>query len=197
MAQIRQRILTGVDPLSDTSKTTLTNGRLNVFNTLEEDEKPPAPVSDLAVKSLLLTQVELTWSATGDDGMSGQANGYDIRYSTTPISPDNWDDAQQAVGEPKPKAAGEKETFAVSGLEPDTTYYFAMKVMDNVGNLSTLSNIVIGKTSAGTIVFEDDMESGEGDWTTAGIDQLWHLSELRSNSPTHAWYYGDETQAQL
>ncbi len=194
LAQIRQRILSGVDPLSDAAKTTLTNGRLNVFNTLEEDTNPPAPVSDLTVKSLLLTQVELTWSATGDDGMSGQANGYDIRYSTTPISPENWDNAQQAIGEPKPKAPGEKESFAVSGLEPDTTYYFAMKVMDNVGNVSALSNIVIGKTSAGTIVFEDDMESGEGDWTTAGIDQLWHLSESRSNSPTHAWYYGDETK---
>ncbi len=36
--QIKQRILTGIDPLTDESKSTATNGRLNVLNTLEEDE---------------------------------------------------------------------------------------------------------------------------------------------------------------
>ena len=192
--QIRQRILTGVDPLSDASKTTVTNGRLNTLNTLEEDENPPAAVGDLAVSQSLLTQIELTWTATGDDGMNGTATSYDVRYSGTPISPDNWESATRAVGTPKPQEAGSPEEFTVTGLDPDTTYYLALKVLDNVGNESDLSNVVIGKTSAGTIVFEDDMEDGQGDWTTAGSDDLWHLSEHRSNSPTHAWYYGDETK---
>ena len=193
LMQIRQRILTGVDPLADTSKDTLTNGRLNVFNTLEEDETPPAPISDVAVSALFMTQVALSWTATGDDGSSGTANLYDVRYATTPISPETWASATQASGEPKPQAPGSKETFTVGGLEPNTTYYFALQAVDNVGNVSTLSNIVIGKTSAGTVVFGDDMENGAGDWVTAGTDDLWHLSEHRANSPTHAWYYGDET----
>lgn len=192
LSQIRQRIVTGFDPLTDTSKTTGTNGRLNVFNTMEEDTTPPAPVADLAANVLMLTQVKLTWTATGDDGMSGTANAYDIRYSTSPISPETWETANQAVGEPKPKPAGSPEEFLLGGLQPNTTYYFAMKVLDNVGNASPLSNIVIGKTSAGSIVFADDMESGPGEWVAAGTDDLWHLSEHRSNSPTHAWYYGDE-----
>ncbi len=192
LSQIRQRILTGYDPLEDTSKTTLTNGRLNVFNTLEEDTTAPAPVADLAATELLLTQVRLTWTATGDDGMTGTANAYDIRYSTSPITPETWDSATQAAGEPKPQAAGTQEEFLLSGLEPETTYYFAMQVLDNVGNVSPLSNIVIATTSAGSIVFTDDMESGEGEWVTAGTDDLWHISEHRANSPTHAWYYGDE-----
>ncbi|MCC6167020.1 MAG: S8 family serine peptidase [Caldilineaceae bacterium] len=190
--QIRQRIVTGFDPLGDTSKTTLTNGRLNVFNTLEEDTTAPAPVADLAATELLLTQVKLAWTATGDDGMNGTANAYDVRYSTSPLSPETWENATQAVGEPKPQASGSPEEFVLDGLEPDTTYYFAMKVLDNVGNASPLSNIVIGKTSAGSIVFADNMESGPGEWQTAGTDGLWHISEHRANSPTHAWYYGDE-----
>jgi len=40
-----------------------------------------------------------------------------------------------------------------------------------------------------TTLFSDDMEAGEGEWT---YDGLWHLSEHRSDSPTHSWYYGQE-----
>lgn len=190
LAQIKQRIITGVDPLSDQAKSTATNGRLNLLNILEEDTVAPAPVSDLAVTGLLLTQMELTWTATGDDGVTGTANAYDLRFSNAPITPENWEDATQANGEPKPQKPGSKETFLVPGLEPNTTYYFALRVMDNVGNASPISNVVIGKTSEGTVVFSDDMETGAGEWTTTG--ELWHLSEHRANSPTHAWYYGDE-----
>ena len=67
-----------------------------------------------------------------------------------------------------------------------------MRVLDNVGNASDLSNIVIGTTTQGTIVFEDDVEGGEGEWEIVGEDALWHISEHRANSPTHSWYYGDE-----
>ncbi|GIV78085.1 MAG: hypothetical protein KatS3mg050_2479 [Litorilinea sp.] len=194
LAQIKQRILAGVDPLTDTSKETLTNGRLNLNNALEDDNKPPAAVSDLAVTATMLTQVELSWTATGDDDKTGTANAYDVRYATSPISEDTWESATQAVGEPKPQPAGSSEKFIVSGLEPNTTYYFALKVVDNVGNASALSNVVVGKTSTGTVVFEDDVESGPGEWEVAGNDSLWHISQHRSNSPTHAWYYGDESK---
>ncbi len=192
LSQIRQRIVTGVDLLNDPGKSSISNGRLNIFNTLEEDNVAPAPVADVAVTSLLLTQVELSWTASGDDGMTGSANAYDVRFSTAPISEENWESATPALGEPKPQAPGSKETFLVPGLDPDTTYYFALKVLDNVGNASTLSNVVIGKTSAGTVVFSDDMESGAGEWEVTGTDDLWHISEHRANSATHAWYYGDE-----
>jgi hypothetical protein len=38
----------------------------------------------------------------------------------------------------------------------------------------------------------DDMESGEGSWTHYGTYDQWHLTEYRSNSPTHSWYCGVE-----
>jgi len=40
--------------------------------------------------------------------------------------------------------------------------------------------------------FFDDMEYGEGDWTHGGSGDLWHITEHRSNSPTHSWYCGVE-----
>ncbi|MCB0131543.1 MAG: S8 family serine peptidase, partial [Caldilineaceae bacterium] len=190
--QIKGRFLSGADALNDRSKTTLTNGRLNLLNGLEEDETAPAPVTNLAVSSVLMTQVDLTWTAVGDDGLQGTANAYDIRYASSPISTATWDDATPVENEPTPQPAGSIERMTVTDLQPATTYYFAMKVMDNVGNESDLSNIVVFATSAGTIVFEDNMENGEGSWTTVGDDNLWHLSQIRSHSPSNAWYYGKE-----
>lgn len=191
--QIKGRLMSGIDALTDRTKQTLTNGRLNLLNALEDDQTPPATVTNLAASGVLMTQVHLSWTATGDDGLQGTANAYDIRYATAPISDASWNDATQVEDEPAPQPAGSIERFTVTGLEPATTYYFAMKVVDNVGNESDLSNIVVVATSAGTIVFEDDMENGAGNWTVGGEENLWHLSQLRSNSPSNAWYYGQES----
>lgn len=40
-----------------------------------------------------------------------------------------------------------------------------------------------------SLPFDDDVEEGPGDWTSSG---LWHITTDRANSPTHAWYYGQE-----
>lgn len=194
-AQVKQRVLSGSDPLKDRSKLTLTNARLNLFNVMEKDSTPPAPVTDLSPTGILLTKVILSWTATGDDGFSGVATSYDVRYSQTPISAATWEQATPVEDVPEPGPSGTRETVEVSGLEPNTTYYFALRAADNVGNVSDLSNIVIARTSAGTIVFEDDMESGAGKWTVDDSkDNLWHLSNLRFNSPETAWYYGQEKE---
>lgn len=38
----------------------------------------------------------------------------------------------------------------------------------------------------------DDAESGPGQVTHGGQKDLWHISERRSHSPSHAWYLGSE-----
>jgi len=40
--------------------------------------------------------------------------------------------------------------------------------------------------------FSDDVESGQGYWTHGGGNDLWHITEHRSNSPSHSWYCGQE-----
>ena len=192
--QVKQRIVSGVDSLKDRSKQTKTNGRLNILNVLERDSTPPAAVADLTPGGVLLTKILLNWTASGDDGMEGKATAYDIRYSQAPISDANFELANRVPDVPEPLAAGFRESVMVGGLAPNTTYYFALKVADNVGNLSELSNVVLGRTSAGTIVFEDDMESGDANWTTDDKKSLWHLSPLRFNSPATAWYYGRDKE---
>jgi hypothetical protein len=90
--------------------------------------------------------VALSFTATGDDGTSGQAALYDLRYATESITAANWDAATPATGEPLPQWAGLIETLAVEDLDPATTYYFALEVMDEAGNASGLSNVAPATT---------------------------------------------------
>jgi subtilisin family serine protease len=197
-AQMKQRILAGVDPIghigTNAAKPTLTNGRLNAARALagasvESDTKAPTAVANLAASGIAFQGVSLTWTASGDDGTAGRAGFYDVRYATSPISSRTWDTATRALGEPGPKAAGAAESFSVSGLDPAKTYYFALKVRDNMGNESPLSNVAQAGTSAATTLFSDNMENGTNGWTASG---LWHQSHRRVNSPTTSWYYGVE-----
>ncbi len=119
---------------------------LMVVLTETSDDTPPEAVDDLAVTATYDESATLQWIAPGDNGPFGQAAEYDIRYSTAPINEGNWAAAVQCTGEPTPKAAGQLESFLVSGLSPTTTYYFALKTADEASNWSALSNIAQGTT---------------------------------------------------
>lgn len=92
--------------------------------------------------------IEITWTATGDDGAVGQASYYDIRYSTVPISEANWNQAARITTAKRPQPPGREEYLLVSGLQPSTRYYFALKVGDERPNWSALSNLASKVTSS-------------------------------------------------
>ena len=105
-------------------------------------DDPPTTVLDLAASEPTLTSVKLTWKAPYDDrGTGNKAASYDVRYSTTMITDANWDSAAAATGEPTPSAPAAPESFVVTGLNPETTYYFAVKSADTGGHISALSNV--------------------------------------------------------
>ncbi len=88
------------------------------------------------------SSVTLQWTATGDDSLTGTATAYDVRWSTTPITAANWAGATQATGEPVPGAPGTSQNYTVRGLSRQVTYYFAVRIADEAGNTSALSNVV-------------------------------------------------------
>lgn len=145
------------------------------------DTVPPATVDDLWVDAIGSNSITLTWTAVGDDGSQGQASSYDLRFSTAPISEGNWGSALPVSGEPLPKQAGEEETYTVGGLSASTTYYFAIKVADERGNWSGLSNVPSETTLGGSDstppypVFDLDIAEITEDsmvltWTSVGDD---------------------------
>jgi hypothetical protein len=111
------------------------------------DITAPAAVADLSITGTTGNSLSLRWTAPGDDGNTGTASSYDIRYSTSPITTSNWTSATQATGEPAPAAAGTAQTFTVGGLLGSQTYYVAIRATDDRGNVAALSNVVNGTTT--------------------------------------------------
>jgi hypothetical protein len=114
------------------------------------DTTAPGTTANLATSSPTSSSITLTWTAPGDDGTTGTATTYDIRYRTGgAVVTTNWTSATQCTGEPTPHVAGTGESFVVSGLTASTTYYFGLKTADEVPNWSAVSNSPSGTTSAG------------------------------------------------
>lgn len=103
------------------------------------DTTAPAPVMDLAAVCANDSSIMLSWTAPGDDGHNGLACQYDIRYAAYPETTASWWDSASSISL-VPKPSGEKENFLVTGLESQTTYYFALKTADEVLNWSDPSN---------------------------------------------------------
>jgi subtilisin family serine protease len=197
--QIKARLLSTVDQKASLQGKMLSNGRANLYKalTVGQDATAPADINDLATANPTYKSVTLSWTAVGDDNLTGTASTYDVRYSTSPITTSNFSQATSAAGAPTPKQSGLQETFTVQPLSPNTTYYFAIEVLDEWGNTSNISNIVSEKTGTATILFQDKIENGLNGWTISGTDgndgpALWHLSNHRFNSTTTSWYYGNE-----
>jgi len=111
------------------------------------DFTTPAPVSDLAVAGTSAGSATLAFTAPGDDGNTGTATAYDLRYTTALITDQTWKDAVPVSNLPTPQPAGSAQTITVNGLDAGTTYYFAVKAMDEAALYSPLSNVVMGTTT--------------------------------------------------
>jgi chitodextrinase len=129
------------------------------------------------------TSVTLQWTAPGDDSLTGRATRYDLRWSRTAIATlADFNAATPVTNLPVPQTAGAAESATVTGLQPATAYWFALRTEDESGNRSVLSNIM----SATTLVSSDitrpapvalslvtsDGTSATVGWSDVGDDSL-------------------------
>lgn len=112
----------------------------------------PTAIQDLTVRIGASTRnsLILDWTATGADGIEGTASAYDLRMSTQKIIENgvtaaqgeiNFSNAVPVTGVPAPKAAGSTESAQVGQLVTNSVYYFAIKAVDEKGNVSGISNV--------------------------------------------------------
>jgi hypothetical protein len=150
------------------------------------DTTAPGAISNLATGSSTADSVTLSWTAPGDNGSTGTASGYDIRYSTSAINDGNWASAIQATGEPAPLAAGNNQSFVVAGLSSSCTYYFAMKTADEVWNWSGISNVPTGTTTASGPMVVIGVSAGTDTTAPSAVSNL-AAGSPSSNPITLTW----------
>ena len=145
---IKQLILNAADVKPQLAGKCLTGGRLNAFLAIADpDVTNPGSISDLNVTESGSSHIRLAWTATGDDGNVGRASAYNLRYSTSPIVDEATFAAATPAAGPDPLPAGQAQAVEVAGLSPNTSYFFAIKALDEFGNAGALSNVATGTTA--------------------------------------------------
>lgn len=158
------------------------------------DNRAPAAVSDLELVGAVDGKASLTFTATGDDGTRGLAARYDVRISDVPLDDASFYSATSVtVG--SPQSPGLAESVEVVLPDASTTWYVAVRVEDEAGNISPLSNVLTVQADDapidGVLPTLFDFESGTDAWATTGP---FHLTELDAASGTHSFWLGLEDQ---
>lgn len=130
------------------------------------DKLPPGKVTSLEGKVLSDLRVYLTWVASGDSDYDGKAQSYELRYSTMPIrDEEGWDSATPLDNLPAPQESGAWEEYTTPVMSPGI-YYLALRVLDNEGNRSEISDntLVQVSSTSGTAGgnFQAQTSSGSG-----------------------------------
>jgi hypothetical protein len=123
-----------------------------------------ALLATLTQTSFAAGGVRLQWTAPADDGLLGRAEQYDLRYSTQPITAANFTFLTSVPGLPPPAATGVIESFFVTGLQPNTNYYFAIKTADENGNWSPISNVLQSRSTVVDATIESYALSLSAPW---------------------------------
>jgi phosphodiesterase/alkaline phosphatase D-like protein len=140
----------------DHTFTTLALLQNTVNNAPQVNLLPSAPeaITTLSVGGYDQSSVALIWNTATEN--SDVSHEYDIRYSASPITESNYAGATEAQltpvyhGDLDPE--GTTREYIIAGLNPNATYYFAIKTKHQLSDWSAISNIVFAKTTVGASV---------------------------------------------
>ncbi len=171
----------------------------NVVRAIAPDHNPPDGILDLNAESGKSDgEIDLMWTAPGDDGIDGQAHKYQIKCSKDRIRT-IWDfysadDVPNSDEVPSPNPAGSRESFTVTGLERRETYYFAIKTMDKWDNIGPLSKVAEAMATdkmapsmvTGVVGFDTPDDLGQSitiNWNISPEEDLHHYSIYVAMTP--------------
>ncbi len=105
------------------------------------DETPPAPVTDLTVWGQGAHNAKLWWTASGDDILSGTASVVEFRFFRDPILDEQlFSQSWELVPHMESIPGGSVQQLIAGGLAGGEEYWFALKIVDDAGNVSEISN---------------------------------------------------------
>lgn len=102
------------------------------------DPRRPAEVP-LALVGTTGNSVTISWSDVGDDSLTGDSSGLEIRWSTTAISEASWSSATIVAGVPAPGPPGTVHQLTVPGLDRTLDLWFAARASDDVNQVSAIT----------------------------------------------------------
>lgn len=140
-----QRFRTMIDEINREAYPYIPRGFTGYYP-VRSDKTAPEAVKDLAAKALGEGKVQVSWTAPLGDPIR-----YQVKWADKPlverldgpaekIAKVNWWAANHVTGEPRPGAAGTKESMTVEGIRPGTRY-FALRSFDAASNRSEISNL--------------------------------------------------------
>lgn len=173
--ELKSRLMNTGDSVASLQGKTVSGKRLNAYNAMETDTTAPAAPNDFRVKNANAGEVTVGFTATGDDGWCGNASSYIVKVSDRPIVDGEAAegqvsfDAAQTVVTGAPGETGTLEEVKIktrlSGTE--RPIYVALKVADNIGNLSEVRT-ASGTVPAAKVAFEDTVDGTANNFTPEG-----------------------------
>ena len=158
------------------------------------DVIPPDRIKDLGASTGQgQGEINLKWTATGDDGLTGTATSYVIRYNEVPISHLNWENSTTIANPPQPVSSGSTQTVTARAPLSNKLYYFAIKVRDEAGNQSELSNNASAISGTGVIppdttttpcettTFTDDFNDGDANGWKPDTPSQWIVANVEGD----------------
>jgi hypothetical protein len=121
----------------------LTEMEIYGFEAGQDSIPPAAPGAPIGGPGGGHGSINLQWNAPGDDGNSGRASAYIIKYMANIGNSFDWDSATVFGGTvPFPETAGTVQACTITGLNDGVRHYLALRAYDKVGNISPVSTVI-------------------------------------------------------
>lgn len=159
VAQIRDRLRYSADRVA-AYEGYCAYGRLNAFRALDPDVTAPSAPTSPRISRRSASTFMFEFGAATDDG-GGPVVGYDVRVSKTPITPATFATAR-VVPTPYTPAASTVRV-PIEELTPGTTWYLAVRSVDESGNFSLI--VTYPALATRTSLWLDTVGDGALDWT--------------------------------
>ncbi|MGV3614442.1 MAG: S8 family serine peptidase [Fimbriimonas sp.] len=137
-------------------------GRLNAFRALEADVTAPNAPPSPRVTRRSASVLAFEFGAATDEG-GGPVVGYDVRASKSPITAGTFAAARAIPTPYLPPAVGTPVRVSVDGLTPGTTWYLAVRSVDEAGNVSPI--VTYPAIATRPALWLDTVGDGGLDWT--------------------------------